>query len=160
MSPVLPVLPSSFQAGGTRAGVVPLSSALSLPPAMNDLFRVGGEGRGAFVLPQRSIGTVKRVLPCLNQGVNQDWISGKAKFSFGGLKRQQLLSSIFHLSSPSSCFSSTAVAEGAVGWKAEGAPVQTYLPIEMAEHYIAMSKTWIPHLHIGDESDIRGKAHC
>ncbi|KAF6208673.1 hypothetical protein GE061_017131 [Apolygus lucorum] len=46
---------------------------------------------GSNIIVSTRTGEVMRVLPRLNEDVNEEWISDKARFSYDGLKRQRLI---------------------------------------------------------------------
>ena len=45
---------------------------------------------GCNIVVNTRSGEVMRVLPKLNEDVNEEWISDKSRFSYDGLKRQRL----------------------------------------------------------------------
>ena len=45
---------------------------------------------GSNIVIDHRTGEVMRILPRLNEEVNEEWISDKTRFSYDGLKRQRL----------------------------------------------------------------------
>ena len=45
---------------------------------------------GSNIVVDHRTGEVMRVLPRLNEEINEEWISDKTRFSYDGLKRQRL----------------------------------------------------------------------
>ena len=45
---------------------------------------------GSNIVVDHRTGEVMRVLPRLNEQVNEEWISDKTRFAYDGLKRQRL----------------------------------------------------------------------
>ena len=48
------------------------------------------DGIGSNIIIDEFLGTIKRVLPRINNEINQEWISDKARFSYDGLEVQRL----------------------------------------------------------------------
>lgn len=45
---------------------------------------------GSNIVIDHRTGEVMRILPRLNEDINEEWISDKTRFSYDGLKRQRL----------------------------------------------------------------------
>ena len=45
---------------------------------------------GSNIVVDHRTGEVMRILPRLNEDINEEWISDKTRFSYDGLKRQRL----------------------------------------------------------------------
>ena len=45
---------------------------------------------GSNIIVDHRTGEVMRILPRLNEEINEEWISDKTRFSYDGLKRQRL----------------------------------------------------------------------
>ena len=48
------------------------------------------DGCGAHIKVDSRVGEVMRILPRLNEAVNEEWISDKTRYAVDGLKRQRL----------------------------------------------------------------------
>ena len=48
------------------------------------------DGVGSNIIVDHRTGEVMRILPRLNEEINEEWISDKTRFSYDGLKRQRL----------------------------------------------------------------------
>ncbi len=49
------------------------------------------DGVGSNIVVQHRAGDVMRVLPRVNEEINEEWLDDKARFSYDGLRRQRLV---------------------------------------------------------------------